>query len=104
MFTADGDFLDRFGERGSSFGQFVRPKGIAVDERGFIYVADFTHNNIQLFDFDFSLLTFIGSGGTVPGTFMGASGVAARGGEFAVVDQFGRRVQLFRLLDTGSGE
>ena len=80
------------------FGNFVRPKDVAVDEVGFIYVTDNAFNNVQLFDVDFSLLTFVGEGGTGPGRFHGASGVAVRGDEMAVVDQLGHRPQVFRFI------
>jgi len=98
VFDADGEYLDQFGALGVGYANFVRPKDIAVDEVGFIYVTDNAFNNLQLFDADFSLLTFIGEGGEGPGRFRGASGVAVHGEDFAVVDQLGRRVQLFRFV------
>jgi hypothetical protein len=98
VFSEDGEYLDQLGGLGVGFGDFVRPKDVAVDEVGFIYVTDNAFNNVQLFDTDFTLLTFIGSGGVTPGTFNGASGIAVQGDRFAVVDQLGRRVQLFRFL------
>ncbi len=98
VFDDEGEFLDTFGELGVGFGNFVRPKDVAVDEVGLIYVTDNAFNNVQLFDADFTLLTFVGEGGRGPGRFYGASGVAVQGDSFAVVDQLGRRVQLFRFL------
>ncbi len=98
MFDDEGEYLDQMGGLGVGHGNFVRPKDVAVDEVGFIYVTDNAFNNVQLFDADFTLLTFIGSGGQTPGAFHGASGVAVQGDRFAVVDQLGRRVQLFRFL------
>lgn len=104
LLTTEGEFLDQLGSRGSGYGQFTRPKDVAVDEFGFIYVTDYAFGNVQLFDVDFQLLTFIGSGGTGPGQFAGASGVAARGDQFAIVDQAGRRLQIFRYLESRGGE
>jgi DNA-binding beta-propeller fold protein YncE len=98
LFEADGEYLDQFGSLGVGFANFVRPKDVAVDEAGLIYVTDNAFNNVQLFDADFSLLTFVGEGGDGPGRFLGASGVAVQGDRFAVVDQLGRRVQVFRFL------
>jgi DNA-binding beta-propeller fold protein YncE len=103
VFTEDGEYLDQFGKLGVGFANFVRPKDVAVDEQGFIYVTDNAFNNVQLFDTDFSLLTFVGEGGRNPGQFHGASGVAVRDGELVVVDQLGRRVQVFRLLGAKTG-
>jgi DNA-binding beta-propeller fold protein YncE len=99
LLTTEGEFLDQLGGRGVGFGSFVRPKDIAQDERGFIYVPDAAFNNLQLFDSDFTLLTFVGRGGKGPGQFTTPSGIAVRGNEFAVVDQIGHRLQIFRLLD-----
>lgn len=104
MLDGAGEYLDQFGGRGTGFGNFVRPKGIAVDEVGFIYVIDFSFNNFQLFDADFTLLTFVGEGGSGPGRFEGASDVAVRGDRIAVVEQLGRRVQVFRFLVSKTGE
>jgi DNA-binding beta-propeller fold protein YncE len=98
MLDPDGEYLDHFGDLGVGFGNFVRPKDVAVDDVGFIYVTDNAFNNIQLFDIDFALLTFIGVGGTGPGQFDGISGVAVRGDSFAVVEQLGHRVQIFRFI------
>lgn len=98
VFDPGGEYLDEFGNLGVGFANFVRPKDIAVDEVGFVYVTDNAFNNFQLFDSDFTLLTFVGEGGSGPGRFHGASGIAVRGEEIAVVDQLGRRVQLFRFL------
>ncbi len=103
VFDAQGEFLDTFGSLGVGFGSFARPKDVAVDEAGLIYVTDNAFNNVQLFDADFTLLTFVGAGGLGPGQFRGASGVAVRGGEFAVVDQLGRRLQVFRFIEPKLG-
>jgi hypothetical protein len=71
---------------------------VAVDEVGFIYVTDFAFNNFQLFDVDFTLLTFVGEGGIGPGRFQGISGIDVQGDRIAVVDQLGHRLQIFRFL------
>ena len=53
---------------------------------------------LQWLDVDFTFLTFVGEAGTQPGQFYGASGIAIRGDEFAVVDQLSRRLQIFRFI------
>lgn len=103
VFDSDGGFLQSIGGLGVGFGNFVRPKDVAIDEQGRIYVSDAAFNNVQIFDRELRLLTFVGETGEQPGQFRIASGIAVRPREFAVVDQLGRRVQVFRYL-TGAGE
>jgi YVTN family beta-propeller protein len=98
VLTQDGEFLDEFGGRGTGFGQFTRPKDLALHSSGVILATDAAFNNVQIFDVDYALLTFVGEGGGGPGQFSGAAGVAIRGNLFAVVDQLGGRVQVFRFL------
>ncbi|MBN1447335.1 MAG: hypothetical protein JXA28_05340 [Bacteroidetes bacterium] len=62
VFSEDGAFVRRFGERGKLLGQFVRPKGIAVDSTGVIYVVDAAFSNVQMFTQEGELLMFFGSG------------------------------------------
>jgi len=104
VLTPAGELIDKFGDLGVGFGKFVRPKDVAVDSEGLIYVTDNAFNNVQIFDSDFSLLTFVGQGGQGPGRFHGVSGVAVRHDEFAVVDQLGHRLQVFKYIAPRSGE
>ncbi len=99
ILSATGEFVDQLGDAGTHAGQFVRPKFIALDQEGRIYVTDGAFGNVQIFDSELRLLTFVGEGGENPGQFQVPGGVAVRGNEFAIVDQLGRRVQLFRYLD-----
>jgi len=98
VMTAEGRLLDRVGSLGVGFANFVRPKDVAVDELGIVYVTDAAFGNVQIFSPDLELLTFVGSNGSGPGQFTLASGVAVSGDRFAVVDQLGRRVQVFQFI------
>ena len=49
IFTTQGEFLQSFGTRGNRQGQFINPRGITVDENGFIMVAEYSNNRIQIF-------------------------------------------------------
>lgn len=98
VLTAAGDFVDSIGRLGVGFGNLVRPKDVAVDEVGFVYVSDNAFNNFQIFDVDFSLLTFVGSGGSGPGRFQGLSGIDVQNERIVAVDQIGHRIQLFRFV------
>lgn len=98
VLTEDGRFVQKFGSLGVGYANFVRPKDVAVDELGLVYVSDAAFGNVQIFAPDYRLLTFVGSTGEGPGQFQIATGVAVRGDRMAVVDQLGRRVQLFRYV------
>jgi tripartite motif-containing protein 71 len=84
-FDAQGNFLMLFGSQGNGPGQFgglSGPNGVAVDEDGFIYVAD-THtllggnNRVQKFDARGHFIKAWGEYGTGPGQFAG--GIPLRG-------------------------
>lgn len=49
-FTPDGKFVRHYGEAGQAPGQFARPKGIAMDRAGRLYVGDAAFQNVQVFD------------------------------------------------------
>jgi DNA-binding beta-propeller fold protein YncE len=49
-YTAEGKFVREYGEPGQSPGQFARPKGIAMDRAGRLYVGDSAFQNVQIFD------------------------------------------------------
>jgi len=59
-YTADGKFVREYGEAGQSPGQFARPKGIAMDRAGRLYVGDSAFQNIQIFDRDGRVLMAFG--------------------------------------------
>jgi len=48
-FSNDGDFITKWGSRGSDDGQFVGAGSVAVDPIGNVYVIDTTHGRIQKF-------------------------------------------------------
>ena len=55
-----GIYEKSIGDYGKSPGQFVRPKGIAVDRDKYLYVADAGFENVQMFDEQGKLLMFFG--------------------------------------------
>ena len=104
LLTPDGEFEDAFGGLGVGFGDFVRPKDIAITSEGLMLVTDQAFNNFQVFDIDFTLLTFVGSGGSGPGQMQGIFGIDERDGLIVVAEQLGKRVQVFRYLGEAGGE
>ncbi|MCF6169585.1 MAG: hypothetical protein L3J66_01225 [Bacteroidales bacterium] len=60
VYTHGGEFIRSVGSYGRSIGQFVRPKGIAVDSSENLYVVDAGFENTQIFNKDGQLLMFFG--------------------------------------------
>ncbi len=56
-FSADGEFLFDWGERGEQPGQFNLPHAITLDSEGRVYVADRSNVRIQVFGPDGSFLS-----------------------------------------------
>lgn len=64
----DGHVLSTMGQFGDFVGQFARPKGIAVDEQGRVYVVDNGHQNVQVFNAENRILIFFGDPGLPHGS------------------------------------
>ncbi|HMQ15149.1 MAG TPA: 6-bladed beta-propeller [Phycisphaerae bacterium] len=45
IFSPEGELLARFGENGFGPGQFLLPTDVAIDENGFVYVAEYGGND-----------------------------------------------------------
>jgi sugar lactone lactonase YvrE len=108
VFSPEGKFLKKFGAMGAQFGQFSRPKGIAVDAEGNVYVADAAFGNFQIFDPNGQLLLFVGSRSNTnaPARYALPAGIHVdEDGRVYMVDQFFRKVDIFRpvRLPAGNG-
>lgn len=68
VYTLDGEFVRSVGKYGNGYGMFVRPKGIAVDREGVLYVVDAGFQNVQMFNEQGQLLMFFGGPYQGPGT------------------------------------
>jgi len=66
-YNHDREFLFSVGSYGDKLGQFVRPKGIAVDKESNLYVVDAGFENTQIFSKDGKLLMFFGGPYKNPG-------------------------------------
>lgn len=71
----DGNFLMGYGKLGITIGEFGRPRGIAVDHDGLIYVVDAAAQHVQIFDPQMRMLMSFGAPGT-PGSLNIPAGVA----------------------------
>lgn len=102
VFTQDGKFVRGWGSVGRQFGQFSRPKGIAVDKSGNIYVSDAAFGNFQIFDPTGQLLLFIGDRSEKPerAKYMLPAGITVdEDGRVYMVDQFFRKLDIYRPAD-----
>lgn len=71
-------------------------RGVAVDDQGYIVVADSGNNRIQIFHPDGAFLRAFGSWGSSDGEFKGLEGIAVMsGGNIIVCDRENHRVQVF---------
>jgi hypothetical protein len=72
------------------------PWGIAIDELGYIYIADWRNDRIQKFTEDGEFVFEFGRSGNGDGEFLRPAGIAVDAdGDIYVVDSENDRVQLF---------
>ena len=69
-YLPDGTFLKFWGTKGKGPGQLDVPHSIAMDSKGWIYVANRSNKRIEVFDHDGRFLDQITSAGTPYGLFM----------------------------------
>ena len=88
-----------FGERGLYVGNLVRPKGVAVDGEGNVYVVESYYDNLLVFNRKGEFLMPIGGLGLGTGKFYLPAGVWVDGrNRVHVADMFNGRVVLFQFL------
>uniref|UniRef100_A0A7N6A9S4 RING-type E3 ubiquitin transferase n=1 Tax=Anabas testudineus TaxID=64144 RepID=A0A7N6A9S4_ANATE len=96
VYSADGEFLFKFGSHGEGNGQFNAPTGVAVDANGNIIVADWGNSRIQVFDSTGSFLSYIN---TSADPLYGPQGLALTSdGHVAVADSGNHCFKVYRYL------
>jgi len=60
IYDHNGKYLSSVGSNGNNIGQFVRPKGIAVDQESNLYVVDAGFENTQIFNKEGKVMMFFG--------------------------------------------
>ena len=87
------------GERGLNIGNLVRPKGVALDGAGNVYVVESYHDHLLVFNRNGEFLLPIGGTGDGIGQFYLPSGVWTDAhNRIFVADMFNARVALFQFL------
>jgi DNA-binding beta-propeller fold protein YncE len=101
IFDRDGKYMGAFGTVGKQLGNFARPKEVATDADGNVYVADSAFGNFQIFTAQGDLLMYVGdrSEQDGPGKYMLPSGIAVdEDGRVYFVDQWFRKIDIFRPI------
>lgn len=99
LFNPDYKWLRRIGRCGDNLGELIRPKGVAFDSEGNIYVVDNAFNHFQVFDSEGHIKMFVGATGTAPGTFYQPNAIYIdRNNRIYVTEFFGNRLQIFQFL------
>jgi DNA-binding beta-propeller fold protein YncE len=103
VFATDGSFQRVVGESGDGAGTFDKPKGVALDSFGNLYVADSSWSNVQIFGPEGHVLLYFGGRGGYPGLLRNPTGIAiSKSNDIYVGDYLNRRVNVYRLLNTGA--
>jgi predicted membrane-bound mannosyltransferase/streptogramin lyase len=109
-FTQDGRPIKTWGQYGQplpgdsvSASSFWGPRGVAVDGRGNVLVADTGNKRIVIFDKDGNYITEFGTAGFDPGQFDEPVGVAvSSSGTVYVTDTWNQRIQAFTPSEDGT--
>ena len=91
MFGTDGTPIAQFGTVGAKPGTFIRPKGIAVDNSGRIFVSDSYLGVVQAFTSAGEFIGVLGTGGE-PVRFEAPTGLAFAAGRLYVSDMLAGKV------------
>ncbi len=94
-------FVAQWGVAGAGAGQFARPRGLAVDAQGHLYVCDSGNHRIQRFDLEGHFLQQWGTLGALDGQFITPTQIGlSPGGDVVVLDEGSREVQAFTSTGT----
>lgn len=97
QFDAALGFVRELGGLGDTPGDLPRPKGVAVDSRGTVWVVEGAFDAVEAFDVAGELVAVIGGAGTDAGRFWLPAGAAIDGDRLYVADTWNARVQVFAL-------
>jgi DNA-binding beta-propeller fold protein YncE len=96
FFDRAGTYRFSIGALGDALGQSFRPKGVAFDSEGHLYMAEGYANMVQVFNREGQLLYYFGQRGSGAGEFQLPAGVFIdHEDRIFVVDSFNRRIQIF---------
>lgn len=94
----NGHYLWSFGTHGTGSGHFSQLKGVDIDSRGNIYVADAIFNRVQIFDQRGAFLLAFANPGHGKSDLWLPAGIFVMGDHIFVADSHNRRVQVFEYV------
>lgn len=97
VWSADGEQIRHWGEKGRGPGQFLAPRALAIDSQDRLFVLDSGNARVQCFDLEGKLLRSWGKQGSGPGEFDDPRGLTISGSALYVADAGNCRVQVFDL-------
>jgi DNA-binding beta-propeller fold protein YncE len=97
--SQSGEVLREIGTRGLTVGNLVRPKGVAVDSEGNVYVIESYYDHLLVFNHRGEFLMPIGGVGKDTGKFYLPAGTwVDSSNRVFVADMFNGRVMVFQYL------
>ncbi len=100
-FDVQGNYVKSFGTRGTGFGMFDKPKGVAVDSFGNVHVADSGWSNVQIFNQKGEVLLYYGGRGNYPGLMKNPTGITIdKDNRIYVADYLNYRIAVYQLVNT----
>jgi DNA-binding beta-propeller fold protein YncE len=97
--TGEGEYQLKFGRRGLYVGDLPRPKGIATDAGGRVYVVESYYDHLLVYSNDGQLLLPIGGTGSEIGQFYLPSGVWTDSkNRIYIADMFNGRVVILEYI------
>lgn len=98
-----GERIGQIGRRGLYVGNMVRPKGIAVDRDGNVYIVESYYDHVLIYNQDGEFLLPVGGTGNEVGRFFLPAGAWSDGNDrIFVADMFNARVMIFRYVGAGA--
>ena len=99
--TTTASSSPRIGKAGSNWGEFDKPKGVALDTFGNMYVVDTSWSNVQIFNPKGEILLFFGGRGPVPGMMKNPLSIAIdKNNRIYVGDYLNHRIGVYQLVNT----
>ena len=92
IFTLNGDYVGKFGTRGSDMGQFNSPFGISIDLYDNVLVADFWNHRVSIYNEDGDLIHCFGSEGS---SLYPYGAAVSPDGSIYVTNHDNKKIQIF---------